>query len=484
MNMRKIASMEIQNQPLFINAVLNFLDAVASHHTKIEFVRYNRLRYVVGEILANRIKNAYPGASGTIEVEVLLGEACCEVAVKDKGIPAWTDFSHNENADIREVTGLRNYLLDLWTDEVGIEQLGKNGQRVFVRMSILHPFTFKTPEPYADTKVLDTNISIKPVETEADAIEAIRCIYSEYGYSYSYERLYYVEQFMNMLKSGELMSFLAVNEHGQTAGHFALSFSDTFQNMPEITSVVTRKEFRGLGLFAKFMDYCLALGKQHGFRALMGQPVAFHLMSQKAFLRSGFTATSLLLSYIASDVESEYNPNNRRLDLFASVKILDPSAKTTVYPPKSLCPFVDNVFKKLGWRYEILLDAALHKHTEIRIENNNFLKSSKVLIHSASDDLKPILEDTIKDRIRRKYEMIEMLISLNDPSCTYAYETATECGFVLSGLIPGSERGDYLVMQMLIGTDCYYDQLVTVGDFEELTHDIIALNKRKDAVEI
>ncbi len=477
MNMKKIASIEIQNQPLFINAVLNFLDAIASHHTKIEFARYNRLRYVVGEILENRIKNAYPGASGMIEVEVSLGEACCEVSIKDKGIPAWTDFSHDENADIRDATGLRNYLLDLWTDDVGVEQLGKNGQRVFVRMNILHPFTFKKPEPYTETEVLDTNISIKPVETEADAIEAIRCIYSEYGYSYSYERLYYVDQFMNMLKSGELMSFLAVNEHGQTAGHFALSFSDTFKNMPEITSVVTRKEFRGLGLFAKFMDYCLTLGKQHGFRALMGQPVAFHPMSQKAFLRSGFTATSLLLSYIASDVESEYNQNNQRLDLFASVKILDPSAKTTVYPPKSLCPFVDSVFKKLGWQYEILPDATLHEHTKIRVENNGFLKSSKVLIDSAADDLKPILKNAVKDTIRRKYEMIEMLISLNDPSCTYAYETAKECGFVLSGLIPGGERGDYLVMQMLNSVDCRYDQLVTVGDFEELTRDIIALNE-------
>lgn len=72
--------------------------------------------------------------------------------------------------------------------------------------------------------------------------------------------------------------------------------------------------------------------------------------------------------------------------------------------------------------------------------------------------------------------MIEMLISLNDPSCAHCYETARRCKFVLSGLIPGSENGDYLVMQMLIGADCHYDHLITVGEFEDLKNDIITLN--------
>lgn len=477
MKIKKIASIKILNQKFLINAVLNFLDAVASSHTELEYTRYNRLRYVVGEILANRIEKAYPGTTGTIEVDVSISDVYCEVSIKDKGIPAWANFDYSEETDIRDKTRFRNYLLDQWMDDVGMEQLGKDGQRVFVRINLLHPLSFKEPEPYTQTDVLDTNISIKPVETEADAIEAIRCIYSEYGYSYSYEKLYYVDRFLKMIKNKELMSFLAVNEHGQTAGHFALAFSDTFKNMPEITSVVTRKEFRGLGLFAKFMDYCLALGEQYGFRGFMGQPVGFHPMSQKAFLKSGFTATSVLLSYIASDVESEYNKNNQRLDLFASVKILDKSARTKVYPPKKLCPFVDNIFSKLGWEYEICSDASLSKNTQIRIENNGFLKASKIMIYSASDDLKPILEDAVKDAIRKKYEMIEMLISLNDTSCTHAYKTATECGFVMSGLIPGSESGDYLVMQLLIGADCCYDQLVTVGEFDELTRAVVALNQ-------
>ncbi len=476
MSKRKIASMEIWNRKFYMDAVLSFMDSIAAKNTGLQFARYNRMRYVVGELLQNRIEKAYPGETGMIKIELFLTETYFEVSIQDKGVPTWVDFSYEMDDVLKEKTNLRNYILDLWMDEIGIEKLGKDGQRIFVRMNILSPIAFTPPEPYPEMDVLDTNISIRPVETEEDAIEAIRCIYSEYGYSYSYERLYYVDSLLEMVKNKELLSFLAVNEHGQTAGHFALVFSDTFKNMPEISTVVIRKEFRGLGLFSKFMNYCMELGKKNHFRALMGQPVGFHPMSQKAFLKSGFTATSVLLSYIGSDVESEYNKDNQRLDLFASVKILDENAHSSIYPPEELHLFLDNLYGRLDWSYEFGQGNKLSENTTVRIENNNLLRVTKILLKESAKNLKVILDEAVKDALRRKDEMIELMICLNNPSCSYGYTVAKQCNFILSGVIPGGEAGDYLVMQMLIGRDSCYDQLVTVGEFEELKQDIIALN--------
>ena len=177
----------IWNKKFYIGAVLNFLDSIVSNHPDHEFGRSNRLRYVVGEVLENRIEKAYPGGRGTIEVELYISDVYFEVSIKDKGEPAWTDFSYDDQKlDVNDSQKLRNYILDLWMDEIGMEKLGKDGQRIYIRMKILNPIWFKVPEPYSEMEVLDTNISIRLVETEADAIEAIRCIYSEYGYSYSY----------------------------------------------------------------------------------------------------------------------------------------------------------------------------------------------------------------------------------------------------------------------------------------------------------
>ena len=336
---------------------------------------------------------------------------------------------------------------------------------------------FKEPDPFPEMQVLDTNISIKRVETEKDVLEAIRCIYSEYGYSYSYQKFYYVESFMNAIKKKEIMSFLAVNDHGQTAGHFALLFSDKFKNMPEISTVVTRKEFRGLGLFAKFMDYSIELGKANNFRALMGQPVAFHPMSQKAFIKAGFTATSLLLSYINAEIESEYNKNKQRMDLFAAVKILDESACGVIYPPEEIKSFIENILTKANYNYQIGAKAAKAKETQINVHTSRHLKMTRIILSAADDFFERVLRETVKDSIKNKLDMIELMISLNTPSCEFAYRIAKKCDFKISGILPGSEIADYIIMQLLLASDYDYDSLIAVGDYEDLKNEIIDLNK-------
>ena len=130
MKKTNIASIKIKNKKFYLRAVLDFLDTIAGNHTNIEFSRYNRLRYVVGEILEKRIENAYPGAEGLIEVEINLLENFLEVSIRDMGVPVWIDFSYNENPDMNNKTDMRNYILNRWIDRVGIEKLGKDGQRI------------------------------------------------------------------------------------------------------------------------------------------------------------------------------------------------------------------------------------------------------------------------------------------------------------------------------------------------------------------
>lgn len=475
MKMRKITSIEILNKKFYVFAVLSFLDSIISNHKKVDISRYNKLRFVVGEVLKNRIETSYPGEEGTLWVELFMSDTYFEVSIRDKGVPQWSDFSYNIENITGEDKDLLNYVLDLWMDGIGMEKLGKDGQRVYIRQKILNRYDFVPPQPYVETEVLDTNISIRQVLTEEDAIEAIRCVYSEYGYSYSYERMYYVDNFMRMIQNGEIMSFLAVNEHGQTAGHFALTFSDLYEDMPEISSVVIRKEFRKLGLFSVFVEHCIEVAKEKKFRALMGQPVAFHPMSQKVTLKTGFTATSLLLSYLASDIESEYNQSRRRLDLCVGVKIIDENASSRIYPPKELVAFIKKIYDRLGWKYELVEECDLAEYSEVCIEDVSTLKMNKIIVNSSAADLEGILQNTINDAIFKKNEMLELVISLSNPSCEYGYLTAKKCGFALSGIIPGGSKGDYLIMQKLLGYNREYEQLVVIDEYEELKNDIVSL---------
>lgn len=471
MEMEKVASLEIWNDTSYVNPVMSFLDAMASQFGA-DILRYNRLRFVLCGMLRIRIETSYPGERGLLYVELYRSQMEFEISIRDKGVPGWQDFSYDLEQVINDEMALRNYVLDQCVDGIGIEKLGKEGQRIYVRQRIRKSIEFKKPEPYQQMEVLDQNISIRPVETEQDAIEAIRCIYSEYGYSYSYENLYYVDSFLRAVRDGQFLSFLAVNEHGQTAGHFALSFSELFKDMPEISSVVIRKEFRGLKLFTKFVDHCVKIGGERHFRALMGQPVAYHTASQKVVASAGFTATSLLMSYIASDLESEYN-KGERLDLCASVLIMDEEARSAVYPPRELIPFIRKMYDRLGWKYEICEEDHPARSTKIKIQDNSVLRMTRIVLEEAGEDLAQLLRDTVRDVIHKKNEMIELMISLNSPSCACGYRAARECEFAVSGVIPGGGNGDYLLMQLLPGEEFDYDRLVLFGEFEELRDDII-----------
>ena len=477
MEKTKIASLQIWNEDFYILPVLSFMDSLASRHGKMSVSRHQQLRFVVGEVLKRRIGNSYPGGRGELYVEFYLAKTFFEVSIRDKGVPGWVDFSY-DRADVgKDKKTTENYILDLFVDQIGMEKLGSKGQRIFIRKNIINPVEFKEPEPYPEIEPLDKNISIRPVVTEEDVIEAIRCIYSEYGYSYSYERLYYVDSFMNMLKAGELMSFLMVNDHGQTAGHFALVFSDLYKNMPEVATVVVRKEFRGLGLFSMVMEHSEKVGREIGVRALTGQPVTFHPMSQKAFIKAEYTATSLLMSYIAGKIESEYNKNGERLGLSVCVKMLDKDAQSTIYPPKEMEDFVKKVYDRLGIGYNMPKIGECTEETEITTEINKPLEMMKIILQRAGSDIEEVLRSSVNEAINSKCEMIELVICLNSPSCEKAYEAAKKCEFMLSGIVPGGENGEYIIMQMLPGTKIDFDNIVTIGEFEELRNDIIQINE-------
>lgn len=472
---KKIASVEFVNEKLYILPLLTFLDGIVANHKKLDIFRYERFRLVVSEILEKRIVESYPNERGKLYFELFLSDTEFEVSVRDQGVPDWQNF--DEALEVDEAERMKKRVLNKLVDSVGMEKLGKDGQRIFAKMRVRNAIDFVEPAPLEDVEVLDENISIRQVKTEEDIIEAIRCIYSEYGYAYGHEALYYVDSFKRKIQNKEILSFLAVNDHGQTAGHFALSFSDTFKDMPEIATVVIRKEFRSLGLFAVFMDHCIQIAKRENCRALMGEPVAFHPMSQKASLRAGFTATSILHSFLDPTMSKAYSQNNERMDMFACVKILDKEATSEIYPPKEITAFVKKIYDNLEWKYVVSEPEGPVEASRVSISDDRLMKNKTILIKEADCSLEFSLKEAIDSAIREKQEMIQLMISLNSSSCEYSYETARKLGFILSGLIPGGKDHDYIIMQMLMGREADYERLVSVGQYEELVADMMELNQ-------
>ena len=138
MERKKIASLEIYNNDAYIMPVLHFLDSIIMSNKNLDYTRYLQLQFVVGKILALRIKRAYPNSKGSITVELFLTDAYIEVSIRDKGVPGWQELSYDIARVDNNIEDFEKMVIDKYTDGFGMEKLGKDGQRIFIRKNIIN----------------------------------------------------------------------------------------------------------------------------------------------------------------------------------------------------------------------------------------------------------------------------------------------------------------------------------------------------------
>ena len=159
--------------------------------------------------------------------------------------------------------------------------------------------------------------------------------------------------------------------------------------------------------------------------------------------------------------------------------MIDKNAATTLYPPVEIKDFVADICNKAELSAELREEKEWAASTCIKIEDNTALNIKRIILSESGKDVEKIIKDAVTDSIRRKYEMVELFISLRTPSCEKGYIAAKKYHFKLSGLMPGSENDDYIVMQLLMKSIRGYDQLITVGDFEKLALNVKTLAEKE-----
>jgi serine/threonine-protein kinase RsbW len=359
-------------------------------------------------------------------------------------------------------------------DSAGSEKLGRNGQREYVQIYL----PMSLPVESAKRQVVDerapedVKVSISENSgSEKDVISAITCIYDEYRYTYGYERLYYPETFKELINTGRLRSFLATGDNGEIAGHYCLSASEDCPQMPEWATVVVRRPFRGRYIFDRMCEHGVEMARQSGARAIMMQPTAYHTATQRVAEKHGYTATGFLFQYVNADMESEYNTDAKRLDLAIAVRFLTENPTGIAYLPEEHREFIKGIYEKLGAKYEFPEGYMPEQETLLKLEFSSLMKSGRVVVTRAGKDFERELAHATGVLRRNKAEMVEMLINMTDPAAPFAYElakNAKNCGYFFTGIMPGSEKADYLVMQNLFWSDVDAAAVATRGEYTEL----------------
>ncbi len=477
--MNPLASLLLPDDKRMLAPALAFIDQFAAG-LGLDSARILKFRMACEEVLLDRIANAYAGG-GEIRVDLGLSGSSLEVSVVDKGAPYWKGESrYDPHAADTAAVGLEDFLIAKMADESGMEKLGRDGQRFFLRAALPAP-PLPAERSARDETPLDLDFAIRPTRPDGeDIIKAISCIHNEYGYSYGYERLYYPERFRELITGGGLRSYLTLNAHGQVAGHYGMAFSDLIPGMPEMATVVIRRPFRGNKLFDAMMRHFIETAPGFDAEALMMQPTAYHTATQHLALRYGFVATGFLFQYTNADMISEYNPDGRRLDLAVSVKALNlDKTSAVVHAPPELGGFLERIYRRLGVGRVFRAGSGGSGPAEMISEINSLMRSGKIVVWRSGSDFGQELSRLTREFLRNKLEMIELLLSLDDPAAPAAYGQARELGYLFTGLLPCGGRGDYLMLQYLSDGVPEPRRIATEGEFAEVLEAIVTLGEKR-----
>lgn len=468
--MKKITTIEFLNYPKMTMAVLAYIDELQKS-MEIDPKKALRFRLACEEVIAQRMKNAY-AKEGTFFADFYASNTELEFSLRDLGEPYWlSEPSYDPSAAKDDLTGIENFLIYKNVDKMGLEKLGREGQRFFVRIAVkLH--VRPKQEQLSEEPPLDTDFRFKSVtDDDNDITAAISCIYNEYGYSYAYEALYYPENFKSMTQSGMFHSYLAVNAHEEVAGHFGLSETDYLKGMPEICTVVVKHRFRGLKIADKMFKYAVEEAKRQGKKSIWCQPTAYHTGTQHICTKLGFTATGFLFQYVNPDLESEYNREKRRLDLTMCVRLFEPQTYR-ICCPDEIAPFVVKILKRAGMEGELVESSLPTGESAAKMDINTRVLSAKIIISRVGLEI----EDTVKSMLRscrkNKTEMAELMLSLDDAAAPFAYDILKKHGFFFTGIVPGSENGVYCMMQHLFDSEPDFSVIVTESEYTEVLDDI------------
>ena len=152
-----------------------------------------------------------------------------KILIKDMGMPfdprTVARFNVTKNIEDMEMEGIGLYLMQKMLDDLEFRNLGHLGKEIMM-VKYLPQEDRQEQEPAGDTHMMEDAAAIsEKIDFEVrrmmpeEAIEVSRCAYKSHGFSFFDEHIYYPERLVEMNRSLEMISAVAVTRENDLMGH-------------------------------------------------------------------------------------------------------------------------------------------------------------------------------------------------------------------------------------------------------------------------
>ncbi len=434
------------------------------------------------EAVSNVIKHAFnPDEKVYFSVIIQPETLGLRIIIKEKGIPFDStlipQYKPEDLSMSEDIKGLGTYLMKQFIDEVKFCNLGKEGKEthLFKYMTtqsidrLMNQSELETAEKEKKAEKLPKNSIHFDVRRMApdEAVEVSKGAYSSYGYSYVLEHIYFPDRVREMNQQDELISFVAVTE-SEVIGHCALEVEEADPKVPQLGVAFTKPKYRGQGCLNRLADACLEEARIRNFTAVYARGITTHPYSQKSLLNFNMLESAICLS---SGPEREYKGiegKPQRESVVLHQIYIHPPKELVIHPPVRHEQMVREIFTQLGVEpkiksatgdFQIQLNESV---IAVIAESHN--QVGKISVSRYGKDIEAVVYQQLKRLCIDRMETVYLYLKLNDPLTAALAERFEQMGFFFSGVMPGSEGRDVLILQYLNNYVIDFDKLAIAGD--------------------
>ena len=452
-----------------------------------------KLELAVEEAAKNIIEHSFaPGEETTFDMIIEPHIAGIIIQFGDKGFPfdpiEIPDYDPKNKSNVLETKGLGTFLIKQFVDEVSHINLGKNGKEILLfkyldRKSIKDIITKleiekaekeKKAKPLPKGSIKFTVRRMKPDE----AIAVSKCAYTTYGLTYVHEDIYFPERVRDMNIKGELISYVAVSENNEIMGHIALEIEKRDPKFPQLGMAFVNPKYQGHGCMRIMNTKMIEDAVKENFYGIYARGVTTHPFSQKVIVKFGFNETAIFLS---SGVSREYKgireDETRRESVVILARYLHPLDEMIIYHPKEHLNIIKRIYDNLGLKpkfFGSIPKGIIEKdHSIIKVSIDNLNHIAIINVIEFGKDILLEIKKSLNDFCHKRYETIYLNLKLNDPLTAKYSSEFEKMNFFFSGIMPGSDNNDELVLQYLNNYIVDYDKVVIASDFGNELKDYI-----------
>lgn len=448
----------------------------------------NLILLAVEEAVSNVVKHAFlPEEEATFEVICQLSSTELRVIIRDKGLPFDPSqvkaFSLKKALKEEKQVGLGFRLMKGSVDELTFHNKGFGGKEVHI-VKFLHQQRIENileesslqaySQPAAEKKKERITYHVQLLEP-SQAIDVCRSAYRTYGYTYIYEHIYYPERIVEMTKTGELISAVAVcDETNEIMSHSALEFFGEKKELPELGMAFTKPKFRGQGCFNSIGDFLVKYAKEIGITGMFAKAVTTHPFSQKGCLRHGLKECGMLIGLSPTKKFKKMEEKaGQRESLILEYLPLKKSVQPIIYLPAHHKDIIEKIYKNIEVPYMLAkpeqrdIPQLCEEQSNIEINVNSSLLIANIRVKKYGKSIIDEVQLRLKELCFKKIEAINIYLDLCDPFTAIFTEKFEKMGFFFAGVLPTKSRQN-LILQYLNNVPIDYSKIITITDFGKI----------------